>query len=467
MNEDVLHEFLVKLGFKVDNISYGKMEGSMLMMTKYAVKLTTAMVGVTAAAAAMASKFSSQMEKLYYASQQTGESAGHLQAFARAARQIGLDGESAIQFVKDFDLALKANAGNRQLLMGLGVKGKGDAEQFFSFIERLSTMQDQFAFKYAQQFGIDPETYLRLKNNLPEMKRSYQAELKKQKESGTDVDAQTKQLRAYQQQMKRLADSLETMGNKLSVTVLPVLESINKILDQILNSTPKDILEERYNKSSGISRQILDSLGLVPESAKRAERIRKGQEVVGKIKPLPPSMKLNSEEHFKNLEEATGVSAKVLDLVWKAESNRGKNLGISGAGAMGHMQFLKGTGKQYGLKTDEDFNDFHKSTSAAANYLRDLLSQFGGDMAKALAAYNWGPENVKKYGLGKAPRETRNYLNSILGKGNWDSNGVIQNNHTEIKINSNAPADAVGRSVGKEQDRVNAKAARNLGGRLQ
>lgn len=465
MNEDVLHEFLVKLGFKVDNISYGKMEGSMLVMTKYAVRLTTALVGVTAAASAMASKFSSQMEKLYYASQQTGESAGNLQAFARAARQIGLDGESAIQFIKDFDLQLKANAGNRQLLLGLGVKGKGDAEQFFSFIERLSTMQDQFAFKYAQQFGIDPETYLRLKNNLPEMKRHYQAELKKQKETGTEVDEQAKKLKEYQQQMKKLADSLETMGNKLSVTVLPVLEFINHYLDKILNSTPSEF----KGQAKGLfgDDTLFNRWKKKREEEERQKRIKNGQQVVGKIRPLPSSMKLNSEEHFAALEEATGVSAKVLDLVWKTESNRGKNMGRSSAGALGHMQFIKSTGNHYGLKTDEDFNDFHKSTSAAANYLRDLLAQFGGDMAKALAAYNWGPENVKKYGLGKAPLETRNYLNSILGKGNWDSNGVVQNNHTEIKINSNAPADAVGRSVAKEQDRVNANAARNLGGRLQ
>lgn len=461
MNEDILHEFLVKLGFKVDNISYGKMEGSMLMMTKYAVKLTTALIGVTAAAAAMASKFSSQMEKLYYASQQTGESAGHLQAFARAARQIGLDGDSAIQFVKDFDLALKANAGNRQLLLGLGVKGNGDAEQFFSFIERLSTMQDQFAFGYASQFGIDPETYLRLKNNLPEMKRYYQQEVKKQKDTGVDVDEQTKQLRHYQQQMKHLTDSLETMGNKLSVTVIPVLEEINKYLDKMINMSPKQFWEDQ---TKGF---FDDPYEAEIEKRKRELRIKNGQEWVGKVRPAPSSAPVGSAEHFKNLEKATGVPASVLDLVWKQESRRGKNMGPSSAGAMGHMQFMKGTGKQYGLNSEADFYDFNKSTTAAASYLRDLLKQFGGDIAKALAAYNWGPDNVKKFGLGRAPKETRNYLNSILGKGNWDSNGVTQHNHTEIKVNSTAPADAVGRSVAKEQNRVNATAARNLGGRLQ
>lgn len=56
--------------------------------------------------------------------------------------------------------------------------------------------------------------------------------------------------------------------------------------------------------------------------------------------------------------------------------------------------------------------------SAAADYagveLRRLYRVFG-TWQLALAAYNWGEGNLKKYGIAKAPLETRNYYAQIMG----------------------------------------------------
>jgi len=49
----------------------------------------------------------------------------------------------------------------------------------------------------------------------------------------------------------------------------------------------------------------------------------------------------------------------------------------------------------------------------AAKYLSTLHNQFG-TWKLALAAYNWGPGNLKKYGIDNAPTETRNYYTEIL-----------------------------------------------------
>ncbi len=70
----------------------------------------------------------------------------------------------------------------------------------------------------------------------------------------------------------------------------------------------------------------------------------------------------------------------------------------SDKGALGMWQFTADTAEAYGLITDkgEDYRqDFGRSTRAAARYLSDLLAQFGMDrFMVALAAYNWGPDNV-------------------------------------------------------------------------
>lgn len=96
----------------------------------------------------------------------------------------------------------------------------------------------------------------------------------------------------------------------------------------------------------------------------------------------------------------------------------------SRSGAKGLWQFMKGTGKMYGLTINahvDERKDPLKSTDAALDYLSDLYDQFD-DWTMALAAYNCGPGNVRKAirkSGGKRtyweirdflPRETREYI---------------------------------------------------------
>ncbi len=70
----------------------------------------------------------------------------------------------------------------------------------------------------------------------------------------------------------------------------------------------------------------------------------------------------------------------------------------SKSGAAGLWQFMKGTGRMYGLKINsvtDQRRDAVRSTKAALDYLEDLHKQFG-DWSLALAAYNCGPGNVRK-----------------------------------------------------------------------
>ena len=97
----------------------------------------------------------------------------------------------------------------------------------------------------------------------------------------------------------------------------------------------------------------------------------------------------------------------------------------SRAGAHGVWQFMPETAREYGLRVDwwiDERADPHRSTKAAARYLRDLYRQFD-DWSLVLAAYNCGPGRVSRalertgattfWELLEAeavPKETRGYV---------------------------------------------------------
>jgi membrane-bound lytic murein transglycosylase D len=102
---------------------------------------------------------------------------------------------------------------------------------------------------------------------------------------------------------------------------------------------------------------------------------------------------------------------------------------VSRAGARGLWQFIRGTGRLYGLEQDfwvDDRFDPEKSTLAAARHLKDLYEDFD-DWYLVMAAYNSGSGRVERamrragsrdfWTLAKKrylPRETRSYVPLIL-----------------------------------------------------
>jgi hypothetical protein len=84
----------------------------------------------------------------------------------------------------------------------------------------------------------------------------------------------------------------------------------------------------------------------------------------------------------------------------------------SPAGAEGIAQFMPGTADAYGL--DNPFDPV-AAIDAQAHLMSDLLKQFGGKVALALAGYNAGAGAVQQYGGIPPYAETRAYVTKILG----------------------------------------------------
>jgi len=82
----------------------------------------------------------------------------------------------------------------------------------------------------------------------------------------------------------------------------------------------------------------------------------------------------------------------------------------SNRGAVGLMQLVPKTGRWLGAN---NLNDPAQNIQAGAKYLRYLTDRFSGDQQKAIAAYNAGEGNVRRFHGVPPFRETRNYVQRV------------------------------------------------------
>ena len=83
----------------------------------------------------------------------------------------------------------------------------------------------------------------------------------------------------------------------------------------------------------------------------------------------------------------------------------------STAGAQGLMQLMPETAASMGVTNSYDPT---QNVAGGTRYLRSMLDRFGGDVTKAVAAYNAGPEAVEHYGGVPPYAETQSYVNNVL-----------------------------------------------------
>jgi soluble lytic murein transglycosylase-like protein len=116
------------------------------------------------------------------------------------------------------------------------------------------------------------------------------------------------------------------------------------------------------------------------------------------------------DEELRTAAAREGIDADLVRAVAKVESGGNANA-VSHAGAKGLMQLMDGTARSLGVT---DSFDPGQNAAGGAKYLRQMLNRFGGDVTKALAAYNAGPGTVEKFGGVPPYSETQGYVRKVL-----------------------------------------------------
>ena len=178
--------------------------------------------------------------------------------------------------------------------------------------------------------------------------------------------------------------------------------------DSVINPTQKDFSEILNSKKEEKIEKKEDTKPLTKISEEIKPELKEAIELKSKIDLK--SQSTNIDELIETFSEKYGIDGDFIKAIIKQESGFNPNA-TSKKGAMGLMQLMPKTAQSLGVI---DAYDPSQNIEGGVKYLKGLLDRFDNNQELALAAYNAGPNAVKKYGGIPPYKETQNYVKAIM-----------------------------------------------------
>lgn len=276
-NTEILREYLVALGFRVEQNEAKKFDNQLARWDKRAALLSKALIGVGTAAVGMVATFTYQMERLYYASRRAESAAGNLQALDFGARQVGV--KNITQSVEALARNLRSNPGLQGLLNSLGVRvqGRDKSDVLMDLVTQLKKMPFFVAQRYASLFGIDPDTLFMLQDGLDKWKAANQQRKQWAQEMGVDTEAAAQAGVELANQWNEVLERAGLFRDVLVLAMLPAMREFSKVMAEVLKDWSA-LIQSQPQQGSLIDR-FLEGVGLkdvgggVQLSQQAAERL--------------------------------------------------------------------------------------------------------------------------------------------------------------------------------------------------
>lgn len=219
-NADVIKEFLVSLGWKIDEKGQKGFTDALASATVKAVALGTAIEGAATAVVAGVAKIADQMEALYFASKRTDASVANIQAMGFAYGQMGSSAAAAQASLENLARFMRNSPGAEGLLKGIGVQtrdvngGLRDTTEIMGDLGRqFARMPYYRANAYAQALGIDERSLMAMREGVAGFSDEYRAMLRV---AGIDSQEAAKQSHLFMNELRTLGSAFVILGQKIA-----------------------------------------------------------------------------------------------------------------------------------------------------------------------------------------------------------------------------------------------------------
>lgn len=227
-SSNVLKEFLVKIGFKVDEQKFKNFQEAMRTTGKNAVEMGKNTLAASAVMGASLKLIASQMEGLYFASQRTGASTKELKEFSFAAAQIGVSAEQAQGAIEGLAAARRTNPGLNGLLgsMGIDPRQTDNAKTMIQLLVKLHSMPHYQGAQVAALFGIDEGTFNQLEQHLPELQKYLAMREKMFKQAGINPDDITARSHDFMNKFREFTAETGALADIIGYRLMPAGEKV-------------------------------------------------------------------------------------------------------------------------------------------------------------------------------------------------------------------------------------------------
>ncbi len=301
-------------------------------------------------------------------------------------------------------------------------------------------------YKFAEERGVKPSS---IAGNQKQNEKANKEALKQAQKA---FDAQKEELKNALEDIKEIIskqmESLDTMfeqglmtaesyyAKKIELEAQQAQADVdyyNKLIE-LTNKRPYEYDEDRQKELLKLNRELakavskLEDIGLTQKEL--VKLTRESSEIAYAMNQLgKPSSDLATQQlssysqssgQFSGLSSSDidylvrksveyGVDSRLVAALISAESG-GNQSAVSPAGAIGVGQLMPETAKELGVNPYDKLQNIE----GTIKYLAQMLQRFGGDVSKALAAYNAGAGAVEAYNGVPPYSKTQAYVNNVM-----------------------------------------------------
>ncbi|HGT8928979.1 TPA: lytic transglycosylase catalytic, partial [Escherichia coli] len=241
---ETIKDFLVSLGFSVDDAGAKKFGSVLAGTTANVIKMGLAVEGAALSVVAFTAKIASGLDNLYWASQRTGATVQGIQSIGYAVSQVGGSVDAARSSLESLSRFIRNNPGAEGFLNRLGVQTRDasgnmrDIAAIFTGVgQKLSGMPYYRANQYAQMLGIDENTLMAMRRGVGQFSAQYSEMVKA---IGFNADQAALSSNRFMTSLKSLGEMAGMARDKIGSNLADGLAGqIDNLRKKIIENFPK------------------------------------------------------------------------------------------------------------------------------------------------------------------------------------------------------------------------------------